>query len=325
MRKALVLLTLLAVVALYGCGNQPEKWTHEEIKYIDTGVSPETWALVPAGPFFQGQFKNLRHLKNLDYDYEIMVTDVTNLQYAKYLNEALAAGKIKVEGNDVKGFYPGEEFTGYRHERKIGPGYYLYYALERPGSRIRFDGKQFAVDKGFENHPVTMVTWFGARGYCQFYGWRLPTEAEWEKAARGTEDFRAYPWGNEITPHHANYELSNKELRKILGTKHGITTPVGFFNGKKYGDFQTVDARSPYGLYDMAGNVWQWVADKHERMSDRFMKGGSWMNYDVYLRIWSYNSALPWNYYIDVGFRCVRDVKEKPEGAQEEKPQEVEN
>ncbi len=318
MRRILIITLAIASLMLWGCVNQPEKWTHEEIKHIDTGVDPNSWVLIPAGEFFEGQFRNLRHLKKLNYDYEIMVTDVTNAQYAKYLNEALAAGKIKIENNQVKGFYPGEKYTGFRHERKIGPGYYLYYPLEEHGTRIKFDGKTFTVDKGFENHPVTMVTWFGARGYCQFYGWRLPTEAEWEKAARGTEDFRAYPWGNEITPHHANYDLSNKEIRKLLGVNHGITTPVGFFNGKKYGDFQTVDAKSPYGLYDMAGDVWQWVADKHERMSDRFMKGGSWMDYDIYLRIWAYNSALPYNYYINVGFRCARDVKK--EAPQEENP-----
>ncbi len=304
----------LAMVFM-ACSSGKVTWKHQEIAYINTGINPDAWALVPAGEFFEGQFKNLNHLKNIDYDYEIMVTDVTNAQYARYLNEALAAGKIKVEGNRVLGYYPGDKYYGYRHERKIDPGDYLYFALEEPGTRIKFDGKTFTVDRGFENHPVTMVTWFGARAYCQFYGWRLPTELEWEKAARGTK-FTAYPWGNEIGPEYANFNLSNKEIRRVLGVKHGITTPVGFFNGKKYGDFQTKDARSPYGLYDMAGNVWQWIADKYPKMSDRFMKGGSWMNYDIYLRIWMRNSALPWYYSINVGFRCVRDVK-KPETTEE--------
>lgn len=323
MRLNKILVIILAVAfsaALFvGCDTEEQGWHHFEIKYIDTGVNSNSWAFIPAGEFFEGQFKNLNHLKKIDYDYEIMVTDVTNAQYAKYLNEALAAGKIKVNENKVLGFYPGDKYYGYRHERKINPGYYLYYLLEEPGDRIKFDGKIFTVDRGFENHPVVNVTWFGARGYCQFYGWRLPTELEWEKAARGP-DFRAYPWGNEISPEYANYNLSNKKLRKILGVNHGITTPVGFFNGKKYGDFQTKDARSPYGLYDMAGNVWQWIADKYPKMSDRFMKGGSWMSYDIYLRIWARNSALPWYHDIDIGFRCARDVK-NPEMISEEAKQ----
>ena len=58
-------------------------------------------------------------------------------------------------------------------------------------------GQTFSVPAGYENHPMTMVSWFGAWGYCQYYGWRLPTEMEWEKAARGT-DARPFPWGDEI-------------------------------------------------------------------------------------------------------------------------------
>ncbi len=69
--------------------------------------------------------------------------------------------------------------------------------MTRP-PRFTFDGTTFTVKPGYENHPMTNVTWFGAWGYCEYYGCRLPTEMEWEKAARGTDDDRPFPWGDEI-------------------------------------------------------------------------------------------------------------------------------
>ncbi len=301
MRKAAFLLALVLLLSLLsGCKTNCNP--SEAIRYIDTGVDPESWVLVPAGSFCMGQFcKRVE----INYDYEIMATPVTNSQYARYLNEALQKGSIKLEGSRILGYYPGDKYYGHRHERKIGEGYWLHMDLSAPGVRIKYSNGSFTVQKGYENHPVTMVTWFGAKAYCEFYGWRLPTEAEWEKAARGTDE-RAYPWGDHIDKHYTNYRENNKELRKLLGTRCPTTTPVGFFNGKTYDGFKTVDARSPYGAYDMAGNVWEWVADVHPKMHDRFMKGGSWRNYSYNLRIWARNSAGPDYYGAHVGFRCLR-------------------
>lgn len=151
---------------------------------------------------------------------------------------------------------------------------------------------------------MVLVTWFGARAYCEFYGGRLPTDVEWEKAARGA-DGRPFPWGDRIERNHANFYSSFDLFEKIVG-KQGDTTPVGFYNGKTYDGYQTCDGRSPYGLYDMAGNVWQWTDDIQEGIHDRFMRGGSKANYGYNLRVWTRNSASPDYASPNVGFRCAR-------------------
>jgi formylglycine-generating enzyme required for sulfatase activity len=151
---------------------------------------------------------------------------------------------------------------------------------------------------------MTMVSWFGAWGYCGFYDWRLPAGLEWEKAGRG-DDQRPFPWGEEIARQNANYYASRDPF-EAMGSYGSRTTPVGFYNGERYGDYQTLDSASPYGLYDMAGNVWQWTADITEGMHYRFLRGGSKDTYEMDLRLWVRNNATPTYYSPGVGFRCVR-------------------
>jgi formylglycine-generating enzyme required for sulfatase activity len=302
---------ILLTFSLASCGpvdlNAP-------VPTFDTGVDPNAWAQIPAGEFYYGQHEDIESTDA----YEIMITDVTVGQYAKFLTEARATGDIKLisETESVVGYYPGDKFNGVKHEEKIEAGDWLYIPLDDPSQKIKFTSKiTFGAKEGFENHPMTVVTWFGALGYCQYYGWRLPTEKEWEKAARGPSTpsqgqagsgpTRPFPWGDEITRENANFYASRDPFEDMrnFGSR---TSPVGFYNGQKYGDYQTLDSASPYGLYDMAGNVWQWTGDVYEGMHYRFMRGGSKDTYDMDLRIWVRNNATPTYFSPGVGFRCVR-------------------
>ncbi len=269
---------------------------------FNTGIDPNTWTQVPAGEFYFGQHEDVEYTDA----YEIMVTDVTVSQYADFLTAALADGSIKIVDEKVVGFYPGDEFRGVKHEEKIEAGDWLYIPLDDPSLRIVATSKKsWGTQEEYENHPMTMVTWFGALGYCQYYGWRLPTEMEWEKAARGM-DTRPFPWGEEIARENANF-YSSRDPFEDMGSYGSRTSPVGFYNGQKYGDYQTINSASPYGLYDMAGNVWQWTGNVYEGMHYRFMRGGSKDTYDMDLRVWVRNNATPTYYSPGVGFRCVRD------------------
>lgn len=295
--KRIILTSILLAAFLASCApvdlNAP-------VPAFDTGVDPTSWAQIPAGEFYFGQHDEIETTDA----YEIMVTDVTAQQYADYLNAAVADGTLKIEGDSVLGYYPGDEFRAVKHELEIKAGDWEYIPLADPSQRVKFDGTRFTVQAGYENHPMTMVTWFGAWGYCEYNESRLPTEIEWEKAARGT-DTRPFPWGDEILRENANFYASRDPFEKMssFGSR---TSPVGFYNGKSYDGYATLDSRSPYGLYDMAGNVWQWVGDVMEGFSDRFMKGGSKDTYDMDLRIWVHNSAPPMYFSPGVGFRCVR-------------------
>jgi len=288
-------------MTLTGCNVEPSPPPGLTL-YTEAGADPEAWARVPAGPFPMGR----DGVEVTTGAFEIMVTPVTNAQYARYLTEALKAGQVILDGDTVMGFYPGDLFRGGKHEKEYRAGYYPHMPLGDPATRIVRKGDGFAVKPGYENHPVTMVTWFGARAYCEAIGGRLPTEAEWEKAARGT-DRRPYPWGDGISPAHANYYHSKDPFETPEG--YSDTTPVGFYNGSRYGDFLTVNAVSPYGLYDMAGNVAEWTADIYPMTHYRFLRGGSKANYGYDLRVWSRNSAVPEYASPNVGFRCVRDVR----------------
>ena len=179
------------------------------------------------------------------------------------------------------------------------------------GNYLRtWKGNNYPKDKA--NHPVVYVSWYAAMAYAQWVEKRLPTEAEWEKAARGGLTGKKYPWGDQIDATRANY-----------GENIGQTTPIGEY------------PPNDYGLYDIVGNVWEWCVDEH--ISDfyansphrnpiadndinyvlnnfttlktyRVLRGGSWMSIPRYVRVAPRFRFSPVHSIHNVGFRCVRTV-----------------
>jgi formylglycine-generating enzyme len=296
--KRIIPIIILLVVLLASCTTVN---LNAPMPVFNTGIDPTSWVQIPAGGFYFGQHNDI----TTTGAYEIMVTDVTTAQYAAFLNQALADGYVKVNSDQIVGYYPGDEFHGVKHEEKIAAGDWMYIPLNDPSQRIKFDGEKFISQSGYENHPMTMVTWFGAWGYCGFFDEHLPTEIEWEKAARGTST-RPFPWGDEIMHENANFYASRDPFED-MNSYGSRTSPVGFYNGKTYDGIVTLDSASPFGLYDMAGNVWQWTGDVYEGMHYRFMRGGSKDTYDMDLRIWTRNNATPTYFSPGVGFRCARN------------------
>ncbi len=173
---------------------------------------------IPAGPFTMGSHdgpddERPAHTVTLPA-FQIDWLPVTNARYAEFLN---ARG----------------------HSLPNGARLYDY---DDNDARIHQVAGKYVADCGFENHPVVEPSWLGARDYCAWRGKRLPTEAEWEKAARGT-DARKYPWGNSAPD----------RSRAQFGARFNETAPVDNFNA----------GASPYGTLGMAGNAWEWVSSQY--------------------------------------------------------------
>lgn len=258
--------------------------TTGDIWQFETGFE---WCEVPAGEYSYG---NPAQTRNIYYDYEIMKYEVTNQQYLDFLVSELIIDSITVTNHTVEGYYKGDEF--------YPSGTYEFLDLDDPDCKIDWNGTSFNIITGFENHPVIEVTWFGSWAFCNNYGFRLPTEYEWEKAARGNTE-SDYSWGSSINSSRANYWDSGDPW-------DNGTTPVGIYNGQTIQGFSTFNTPSPYGVYDMVGNVWEWT---NSWLTDavRQDRGGSWSNHKNtdFLKVWSRNGSTPQFSDSRNGFRCV--------------------
>lgn len=251
---------------------------------------------VPAGEFTMGS-------DSFDIDerpiHQVYLSDfwidrfpVTNQKYARFLNEYLQ--KYLDRRDDISRFIN----------------------LSARESKIKYEAGEYIVEQNYENHPVVHVTWYGAEAYCQFYGKRLPTEAEWEKTARGP-DQRRFPWGNNIDSSRANYWDSGDPY-------DNETTPVGFYNGANHDGFQTKDSPSYYGAYDMGSNVKEWVADWYLRTyyanspstdpagpstgTRKAVRGGGFLFRAEAARVTRRYSLPPDRSSSFIGFRCARSA-----------------
>lgn len=219
------------------------------------------------------------------YDGYVSKYETTNAQYAQYLNAAKVSGDITVYTNIV--YATSDTNHALPYYNLAGAGSTRDGATNGGAARINWTGSLFTVDVGFENHPVTYVSKHGATAFADYYGWRLPTEWEWQAVADYDGTF-IYGTGLTITNLIANY----------TGSAHPQgTTPVGAFG--TYG----------YGLADMAGNVWEWTSSLWNPPGDScVIRGGSWYDTTGNCSVSDRNDFVSPNFMsYHCGFRVCRE------------------
>lgn len=269
-----------------------QQTTHQTVP-LDIDV-PHDMVYIPAGEFLMGSGE--KEAKKSEKPVHSVYTDacfmdkylVTNAQFKEFIDANPQWRKPQPSKSHIDEIYHDGAYLEHWHENNF--------------------------PRGKEEHPVTKVSWYAATAYAQWVGKRLPTEAEWEKAARGGLEGLKYPWGNTIDRTKANY------LFHI-----GSTTPVGQYPPNRY------------GLYDMCGNVWEWCLDayqarfyvkspSHNPFSDsismenviynfkkintaRVLRGGAWGVDPNGVRVAVRLKGQPEYTIQTFGFRCVMDIE----------------
>ena len=289
-------------------------------QWLTEGVRDIVFVDIPSGTFQMGDsFNEGRsrerpvHTVTLS-SFRMSKDQVTNAQYAEYLNAADADGLIKVSGGIVYAALDSSNSEPYLDTHNADFSY----------SQIDYTGTFTVRSKSgrdMSNDPVVGVGWYGAKAFCDYYGYRLPTEAEWEYAARGGLSGNRLPWGDTITHSQANYYSSSSYSYDISPTRgfhptwndgiYPYTSPVGSF------------AANGYGLHDMSGNVWEWCADWYSSSyysispgtnptgpatgSYRVIRGGSWVDDAYNCRVADRYRYYPYYRYDYSGFRVCLD------------------
>ncbi|HIN75890.1 MAG TPA: formylglycine-generating enzyme family protein [Rhodospirillales bacterium] len=279
MVQRLIVVLLVLMVVFVGCGeDEPEKVKPKVVdeaadegpmKRIIWEADGAKMALIPAGIFEMGDHSNE------GYSNERPVHRVELDAFYMDVNE-VTVGQFREFVNQS-----GDSYNKWNDVARYSPG---------------------------DDYPMIYVSWDDATAYAEWAGKRLPTEAEWEYAARGGLSGKRYPWGDEITHDDANYTgLGGKDKWDRQNA------PVGSFDA------------NGYGLNDMAGNVWEWCADRYSRgyyatspLKNptgpdtglyRVLRGGSWVNNSNGLRAAYRNVDAPAYAYGLIGFRCVSGSK----------------
>jgi len=279
---------------------------------------PLELVLIPGGTFQMGDNFNEGYRRELPVhrvtidSFYMGATEVTNAQYCEFLNSAL----LKVVNGVV-----------YSHSDSSNCYPYCDTSSSSSYSQIAYSSGVFSVrtkgGRNMSNDPMVMVSWYGAKAFCDQYGYRLPTEAQWEYAARGGLSSSRFPWGDTISHSHANYESSTSYSYDVSPTRgyhpdwndgtFPYTAPVGSF------------APNGYGLYDMAGNVWErcndWYSSSYYSSSpsnnptgpssgtNHVLRGGNWHLISYECRV-AYRgiSCGPYTRGYGGGFRVALDL-----------------
>jgi len=201
---------------------------------------------IPAGSFQMGSdngqnSERPQHEVFLDA-YEIGKFEITNAQYAEYLNEAMSRGDLIAEFEFIvaqRGPFRFLHYTDLNGELDLDGAFFIRH--------VTLGGdNSFEVTSGYEEHPVIRMSWYGAAAFCEFYGYRLPTEAEWEKAARGGQQLEYGTVDGTISHDLANYAGVDGN------DSYEIFAPVGSFPA------------NPFGIHDMSGNAKEFVFDIYD-------------------------------------------------------------